>query len=400
MPKLNDRIICELQKTEVKDLSRLIRFMNGEKGFFYVRSSGHDHWTNGTAQHSWRVYQYMRYLWEHPEEIPCNRKASRDSSYKADPLLAADEVAKLTEEEIILTGLLHDVGKMRGCDHHASKSKKILDQYLGAGFSRNYPRVVAAIFFHHNSDKDGGDLNRYRNSTLKKLLNRSDGMASGTTWHSLRFKEQRSQHSGKMTSDTRHLRRVAMDRTRQVLEYRMYLDCHYDFQPLIGYASRNILWNTDASLVEKARNAKFDLMDSDLSPDFVTAARQEVEKGNRRICLAVGIEMNVIRPDERRLRQGNPDEETLLICSNIVSAFYSSRDIDGHRYAYTMRPEIEARYLQQSSDCGIYLPDVSFFRDGQSEGFRMVAPWKCDVLLVPNWKGAAILDVDEEIAAQ
>lgn len=35
---------------------------------------------------------------------------------------------------------------------------------------------------------------------------------------------------------------------------------------------------------------------------------------------------------------------------------------------------------------------VTFFRDGVSEGFRMVDSWKCDVFLVPGWKGCEILD--------
>ena len=62
MLTLNERIINELQRTEVKNLSHLINYMKGEKGFFWVRSGEHDHWTNGTAQHSWRVYQYIRYM--------------------------------------------------------------------------------------------------------------------------------------------------------------------------------------------------------------------------------------------------------------------------------------------------------------------------------------------------
>lgn len=35
MPSLNERIIKELQRTEVKNLSHLINYMNGEKGFFW-----------------------------------------------------------------------------------------------------------------------------------------------------------------------------------------------------------------------------------------------------------------------------------------------------------------------------------------------------------------------------
>lgn len=56
-----------------------------------------------------------------------------------------------------------------------------------------------------------------------------------------------------------------------------------------------------------------------------------------------------------------------------------------------MRGEIKQRYQNQSIDEGIFLPQVTFFRDGVSEGFRLVAPWTCDVLLVPEWKGGAII---------
>ena len=47
MSSLNELIINELQRTEVKDISRLINYMKGERGFFWVRSGEHDHWTNG-----------------------------------------------------------------------------------------------------------------------------------------------------------------------------------------------------------------------------------------------------------------------------------------------------------------------------------------------------------------
>lgn len=391
MPTLNERIINELQRTDIQNLSRLISFMKGEKGFFWVRSGGHDHWTNGTAQHSWRVYQYMRHMWEHPEEIPCNRKALRDSSYKADSALAPDNVKALTEKEIILTGLLHDVGKMWGCSHHASKSKRIIDEYLGKGFSQNNPEIVAAIFFHHNKDKNGGELNKYKDSTLKKLLNRADSMAAGTTCHSTRFKEHRSQQHGVVTADVKHLRRVAMDRTRQVLDYRFFLDYTYNLQTLEGFASKIIVWNTSDEVVKAIKSGTAKSFPIQENTDYITAAhRYHLEKGGG-LCLAVGIDLSMIRPDERNLRQENPLEEELLICSNILMAFFQTKDIGSHRYAYTMRKEAGQHYHQQSHEKGILLPNVTFFRDGESEGFRMVVPWSSNVLLVPGWRGVLIM---------
>ena len=390
MSSLNELIINELQRTEVKDLSRLINYMKGERGFFWVRSGEHDHWTNGTAQHSWRVYQYMRYMWENPCEIPCNRKALNVPSYKADPALAPDKVKTLTENEIILTGLLHDVGKMWGCNHHASNSRKIIDSYLGEGFSEVYPKIVASIYFHHHKEKDGGFLNAYRNTTLRILLNKADSMASGTTWHSIRFIENRSQRYGRLTSDIKHLRRGAMDRTRQVLDYRMYLDYTYKLQTITGFASKNIVWNTHGDWVKGMKKGTLTGIPLQHKEDFISHAHR-ITKDNKNICLIIGIDLSINSQNTRDLRQDNQGEEEFLICSNTLMAFYKPKENVNFRYSYTMRGEIKQRYQNQSIDEGIFLPQVTFFRDGVSEGFRLVAPWTCDVLLVPGWKGGAII---------
>ena len=106
-------------------------------------------------------------------------------------------------------------------------------------------------------------------------------------------------------------------------------------------------------------------------------------KGNQKICLVIGIDLTEIKPETRYLRQDNPAEEELLICSNLLKSLYQSKYIGDFRFAYTMRDEIKQQYDQQSPDKGIFLPQVTFFRDGVSEGFRMVTPWTCDVLLVP-----------------
>lgn len=383
---LNERIINVLRNTEELNISRLIAYMSGKRGFFWVRSGGHDHWRNGTAQHSWRVYQYMKYLHEHPDEIPCNRKSAK----RADPTLAPDKVNQLSKQDIILTGLLHDVGKMNGCNGHASKSKIIIDKYLGKGFSEKYPQVVAAIFFHHRTTKEGGVLNKYKNSTLKNLLNLADSMASGTTWNSKRFKDQREQFDGCVSCDKKGLRSDAMDRTRQMLDYRMYLDYQYDFCHIVGYSSRDIVWNSHDNIVSQIQSGKIQGLKISDGSDFITTLHKKQDKG--KLCLAVGIELSVIAPNERKLRQNNPLEEELLICSNILFAFYQSQNTGGHRYAYTMRQETAQNYQKQSKEKGIFLPNVTFIRDGVSEGFRQVIPWKANVLLIPEWKGIAIFD--------
>jgi len=376
MPTLNDKIISELRRTDVPNMSRLISYMSGDKGFFYVCSGGHDHWTNGTAQHSWRVYQYMRYMWEQAQ-----MNKSSDS----------DGVSALKENEIILAGLLHDLGKMYGNSHHASNSRKLIDQFLGDGFSVRYPQVVAAIYFHHNAGKDGGEvLNKYRDCTLKRLLSRADSMASGTAWNSTRFINGKSQREWS-DSDMRHQRRVALDRTRQMLVYRMYLDCQYELQTVIGYSSSGIGWNAKGDVAADVASGKLKGVHIDEGVHYITAARN-MAIGGKRVCVVVGVEDSVCAKGERKLRQNNRNEEDLLICSNILLAFYQSIGIGQHRYAYSMRSEIKEKYKQQSQGKGIFLPDVSFIRDGSDNGFRQVKPWKADVLLIPGWKGAVVLN--------
>jgi len=367
---LNERIIAELRKTKVNNIDRLIDYMNGDKGFFWVRCGGHDHWTNGTAQHSWRVYQYMRYLWEHPDEI-----RSKD-------ITNPSAVRNLTELQIILTALLHDVGKMRGGYHHATNSKNIIEEYLGKDFTEKYPEVVAAIFFHHNKDKDGRSLNAHRNCLLRILLNMADSMASGTAWNSTRCKQSRSQHSGSQ-KDAMSYRRNALDRTRQTLIYHMFLDSDYNFHHFSNYPASAIRWNEPTTIPVPSPDAGNGELSKVNGVDFVTAAHNLWKETGEKPCIVVRIKSSVLSGYQRKLRQDSRDEEELLICSNLLLAFYTSQSGSGHKYEYMMRPEIIDRYQHISADTVIVLDDVTFVRDGESEGYRMVEPWMADVVLVP-----------------
>lgn len=390
MSNLNELIIAELRRTDIQDINKLIKYMNREKGFFWVRSGSHDHWTNGTAQHSWRVYQYMHFLWEHPEEIKCNRN-STSNSQRACPELATDKVRKLTEKEIIIAGLLHDLGKMHGNGKHELKSKNIIDDFLGQGFSLQNPAIAAAIFFHHDKSKDGKMLNQYKNCTLRYLLNEADSMASGTTWHSTRFKQQRSQRSGNHQNDTKHLRRVAMDRTLQVMDSHLYMDYQNTVHKIVGYSNRNIVWNVQDNIIRDIKSGNFKCLPQNHNEDFVTAAHWYHQNG-KNITIAIGTDLSIPASYERNLKQNSPAEETLLICSNLIQAIYHARNIGEYRYAYTMRDSIKPHYNNQSEFKGILLPAVTFFRDGESEGFRMVDTWSCNILLMPGWNGHAIVE--------
>lgn len=377
MTPQNKRIIDELKKTNLANLPKLIQFMSKKDSFFWCWSGKHDHWTNGTAQHSWRVYQYMRYMHEHPETV---------LAYNwNDPQLSPDQIRALNPDDIILAGLLHDVGKVWGCSRHASKSAGILNQYLENELLKTRPHVLAAIYFHHNRSKDGGSLNKYKDTTLRKLLNKADSMASGTSWNTYRYQNGRTQHSGVTVFSRKQLLSDAMDRTRQTLEYRMYLDSSYNLQTVVGYSSRKIEWNAKEDLVKKAKESV-----SFNHEDIVTAAHNLCTQQNAKATICVGVEPGIITDFERNLRSNNSMEQSLLICSNILMAFYRSKS-DNFKYEYCMRPEIVKQYSEQTPGKGIYLPEVTFIRDGDSGSYAQVAPWTADLLLIPGWRGGCIL---------
>ena len=328
---LQERIENELKKTDVAYLSSLLRYMREEKGFYWVRSSGHDRWTNGTAQHSWRTYQYMRYMREHPEAIPSNRPNAKHP----DPMLCADKVKKLTDYELILTGLLHDVGKIDGCSHHATNSKRILTKYFGASFVEHYPQIIAAIWCHHNADhKHDRRLDPYKNSTLKRLLNRADSMAAGTTWNSTRFKNGRSQRG---ESNTYLVTRIgeALDRTIQVNNYGFYLDNHYNLEELPPYNTQDIVW------------------------DGTTKSGDYIE-----------VHMS--------------DKQNLLIRTNLVKALFYYKSNENHHYIVSdVLNSYQNRWNQALAKGGIFLPHVCFFRGTQDEGYPMIKPYYKDVKIIP-----------------
>lgn len=390
MASLEERIIETLKSTKEKGMDRLIGFMKSDDKFFNSTCYGHDHWIHGTPQHSWRVYQYMKFLKENPYEfIRSTKNPPSDNDIRA-----------LDLNEIALAGMLHDLGKSDKADNihgHENRSLYFIIKYLGDEFVNKHPKVCAAIYFHHNKNKKynrtlENRLKAYSHSTLHTLLTKADGMASGTAWNSTLFLQNKSQRRNE-SNDVCHLRRAAMDRTQQVLKYRMYLDFHYDFHQFIGYGSKNIGWNCQEDIVKHVKGGNLKSEDLPDNMDYITHAHKLSTDRNKKFCLVVGIETSIIRERVRKLRQNNPDEENLLICSNILHAFYKVAESKRHEYSYCMRDDtIKTCYQNQSLDKGIFLRDVKMFRDGESEGFRMVAPWTVDVLLVPGWRGALVVD--------
>lgn len=96
----------------IGDSERLELFLE-RNGFYTKRCSSHDHWRGGLLQHSWRVYQYMLFLREHPELL-------KGKTY-------ADEVGRIPEKEVALVGLLHDVGKAvySGSKYHGGHESRL-----------------------------------------------------------------------------------------------------------------------------------------------------------------------------------------------------------------------------------------------------------------------------------
>ena len=168
------------------------------------------------------------------------------------------------------------------------------------------------------------------------------------------------------------------------------MDYTYTFQTITGFASKNIVWNTHGDWVKGMKKGTLKCIPLQHKEDFISHAHR-ITKDNKNICLIIGIDLSINPQNTRDLRQDNQEEEEFLICSNTLMAFYKPKENVNFRYSYTMRGEIKQCYQNQSIDEGIFLPQVTFFRDGVSEGFRLVAPWTCDVLLVPGWKGGAII---------
>lgn len=347
-------------------------------GFYTKRCSSHDHWRGGLLQHSWRVYQYMLFLREHPELL-------KDKTY-------ADEVGRLSEREVALAGLLHDVGKTvhRGSEYHdghESRSEQIISKLMVDG-DESWVRVKAAIYYHHGKEKKHALYVAHKNCALAALLRYADGAASGTTWNSTRFKEGRSQKSGDVCSVS-HLHRLALDRTIQMLKYRMYLDRSYCLHAAKGYGRSCIQWGVHGELAKDIEGLRKYATACNAGTDVISAAHQHTEAGGERMCLVMPIEGIACLHAERDLQGRAKAMGRLMVCSNLVHTFFKTEDAHNHRYVLTTVDEI-ASHISQEKACA-YLEGVTMMRDGESCGYRQVAPWPLDVLLVAGKKFSEFL---------
>lgn len=361
----------------VGDSEQLELFLE-RNGFYTKRCSSHDHWRGGLLQHSWRVYQYMLFLREHPELL-------KDKPY-------ADEVGRLSEREVALAGLLHDVGKTvhRGSEYHdghESRSEQILSKLVVDG-DESWVHVKAAIYYHHHRAKDHEVYRTFKNCALAALLRYADGAAAGTTWNSTRFVEGRSQKRGEVCT-REHLHRQALDRTIQMLKNRMYLDRSFCLHATKGYGRSRIQWGVHSEIAKDIEGLRKHAVVCDAGTDVISAAHQLAEAGGERMCLVMPLEGIARLHTERDLQSRAKAMGRLMVCSNLVQTFFKTEDAHNHRYVLTTVDEI-ASHVNQEKACA-YLESVTMMRDGESYGYRQVAPWSLDVLLVADKKFAEFL---------
>lgn len=366
---LKDRIIKTLKDTGAQNMDKMLQYME-KHGFYECSCRSHNHWKGGTSQHIWAVYLIA--------------KALRDKEKKN-----ANVARYATDEKLAIVCLLHDLCDMKvivydehqkEVDGHGKKSYYIMKN-LGVG-----TEVERKVVCNHMHDNAPYHFNSQQETeeyiVLHGLITRADKQASGTAWNSTRFKEGRTQHKG-TPAEPSYLRAVAMDRTVQSGKYKLYMDVKYELREYHNYNRNKIQWNSCQDAIANLQELERVQLDSSL--DVISAAHQHMDKTGERLCLVVGINPEIPMDNDSRLRRGCIEEQDILICSNLLNSFYSSKHEHGHHFTFTMRDEIKAHYRDlPGQDGGIFMKDVTMIRDGKKRGFPFVEPWTVDILMVPS----------------
>ena len=373
---LKERIVQTLKDTGAKNIDKMLQYME-QYDFFDCKSSSHNHWTGGTAQHVWAVYLIA--------------KALRDQR------MSEPNIAKYaTDKKLAIVCLLHDI-----CDMNVSVYDNNQRLVSGHGYRsywmmRNYnvgTEVERKVVNNHMHDdrifKSNNQQQVDEYNALHSLIRKADGQASGTAWNSTRFKENRTQHRGVQTEDISYLRAVAMDRTVQSGKYHLYVDEKYELREYRNYARKDIKWNSHEDIVSHLN--EIEKVQLDRSLDVISAVHQYMTKTKERLCLVVGVCSKIPEDKDKRLRRYYIGEQNVLICSNLLNSFYKSditkKSTKKFRFEFTMSDEVKECYRKlRSQKGGIYLKDVVMIRDGSGRGFPFVEPWKVDLLLVPGKK--------------
>lgn len=376
MTKLKDKIVNALKSANRPNMDKLLKFME-DHGYYTCKSHSHNHWNGGAAEHMWATYIYAKF--------------KRSEILKAKPQL----LKYATDEKLAVVCLLHDLCDMsvsvmgEGKDYSHCHGRK--SYWIMRNMAVGTPAEQHAVLKHMHRDVGSGlndEKHEEEYEALHTIITIVDKLASGTAWNSNRFKSGLTQSKG-VKSSLGYLRAVALDRTKQCIENRIFMG--YDLLPyeIKGYSRNYIIWNfqKDVDIIKRLDGYKLD------NAYVITCLQKKHSKNS---LLIVGVSLEITKDANTRLRGDWRYEQDLLICSNLLNALYKRDEhVDTkkkHHYGFTMRDEIKQHYQNQSPDNGIYLPNVTFFRDGASEGFRMVTPWKCDVLLLPGWKGCICLE--------
>lgn len=369
---LKEKIINTLKDTEVENIDKMLKYLEKHE-YYECKSSSHNHWIGGTAQHVWAVYLIAKALRDRRMNEPNITKYA-------------------TDKKLAIVCLLHDICDMsvsvydnnhKWVSGHGGKSYWIMNNLkVGTEVERmvvcNHMHKDAT--YHFNNQQETDEYN-----ALHSLITEADHSASGTAWNSTRFKGNRTQHYGVLTEDISYLRAVAMDRTVQSGKYHLYMDEKLELREYKNYNRKQIQWNSHEDVVNQLN--RIEKVQLNKFIDVISAAHQYMAKTKERLCIVVGICSKIPEDKDKRLRRYYIDEQDILICTNLLNSFYKSettkKSTKKFRFEFTMRDEVKECYRNLSSqEGGIYLKDVVMIRDGFGRGFPFVEPWKVDILLV------------------
>lgn len=167
------------------------------------------------------------------------------------------------------------------------------------------------------------------------------------------------------------------------------MDEHYELREYYKYNEKQIIWNGGADIISKLHDDS-NKIKFDQPSDVITEAHNHYLKTGKKPCLVVGMSDAIPKDQTTRLRQDWKDEQSILICSNLLRTFYKGRereekDKKRYRFEFTMRDSIKDHYRAlHAQGGGIYMPDVTMIRDGESGGYPFVKPWLVDILFVPG----------------
>ena len=385
MDKNLETLICDtLTATGRPGIGKLIAYLK-RNHYFTIASHSHNSWEGGAAEHMWATYIMAR-GWRDQLLIKVPRRGD----------LSHDDIKKYAlDDKLAIVCMLHDMCDMNvtvfGIDSKTNKKKDYSHDHGLKSYwiMRNHdigtPAEQNAVKYHMHSDarcslNDSDALAEY--NVLHTLVCKADHIASGGAWNYELFMRGLSQAHHKL-SEPGSLRSVAMDRTCQCLDKHMYMDCNYGFHFFKGFARQKIQWNYDIDVKDLAEK----IVTCDEQTDVITMSARMTDR--RGLCLVVGIDPECAERDKYLGRQYH-GERDLLICSNLLLSLFKADKADSvrkFRFAFTLRDEVKPYYTSLGKMGCAMLKKVLFFREGASNGYRMVDPWEMDVLLVSGMKG-------------